>query len=541
VEGDQSGTSGSLRGYLRILGRRKWIILICAILVPASAVAFSLRQEKLYEASADVLLSRQNLAAQLTRTDDSLAAQDPERLAETQVNIARVPRVVAQALDTAGLSDRTPSELLDNSSVSAKPSADILVFRVTDPSRRLATRLATAYALEFTRYRRILDTDSLQRARREVQAKIDGLEARGESGSQLYANLVEKDQELATLEALQTSNAHLLRRAAEARQVQPRPVRNGLLGLALGLVLGIGFALLRDALDTRVRSADEIAEALDLPLLARISEPPRRLRRHGGLIVREEPASALAEAFRVLRTNLEFANIDRGARTIMITSAVEDEGKSTTAANLAFAFARQSKRVALLELDLRRPSLAHLIGLDEGPGLTDVAVDWTHLDEAIASVALSDGSDGLRNGATNGHGGVVGKLDVLVAGSVPPNPGEFVGSRGVKEVLRELRERYDLVLIDSPPLLHVGDARALAGGVDALLLVVRLHITRKQSLAELRRAIDTLPAPALGFVLAGAELEEGYGYESYAYYGSKEKTKPASAAGARRTAELRDM
>jgi succinoglycan biosynthesis transport protein ExoP len=536
----EQDASLTLRDYLRIAARRKWIIILCALLAPASAVAVSLQQEKLYQASADVLLSRQNLAAALTNTDDPLAAQDPERHAETQVNVARVPRVLSQALAGAGVSDRGPDDLLERSNVSAKPSADILVFRVTDPDRRLAIRLATAYAEAFTRYRRTLDTASLKLARREAEAELAELQAAGEARSELYANLVEKERELRTLEALQTSNANLLRPARRAEQVQPRPLRNGLIGLALGVLLGIGFALLRDALDTRVRSVDEIAGALDLPLLGRIAEPSRRIRRKGGLVMREEPASSLAEAFRMLRTNVEFANVTRGARLIMVTSAVEGEGKSTTAANLAFAFARQGKRVALVELDLRRPSLARIVGLDGGPGITDAAVHWTSVDEAIAHVTLSNGHGPPPNGSTNGHGSVAGKLDVLVAGSLPPNPGEFVGTRGVKDVLRELRERYDLVLIDSPPLLHVGDARALAAEVDAVLLVVRLHIARKQYLAELRRALEAVPAQPLGFVLAGAELEEGYGYESYAYYGSKQPAKPA-AAGARRAAELRDV
>jgi polysaccharide biosynthesis transport protein len=536
---EQDGTT--LRDYLRIAARRKWIIILCALLAPASAVAVSLQQEKLYQASADVLLSRQNLAAALTDTDDSLAAQDPERLAETQVNVARVPRVLSRALVGADVFDRGPDDLLESSSVSAKPSADILVFRVTDPSRRLAIRLATSYAEAFTRYRRVLDTASLKLARQEVREELTELEERGEVRSQLYANLVEKEQELRTLEALQTSNANLLRPARKAEQVQPRPVRNGLIGLALGLLLGIGFALLRDALDTRVRSVDEIAAGLDLPLLGRLAEPPKRIRRKGGLVMREEPASSLAEAFRVLRTNVDFANVTRGARLLMVTSAAEGEGKSTTAANLAFAFARQGKHVALVELDLRRPSLARLVGLDGGPGITDVAVHWTPISEAIASVAVTDARAETTNGSTNGHGTVAGKLDVLVAGSLPPNPGEFVATRGVRDVLQDLRHLYDLVLIDSPPLLHVGDARALAAEVDALLLVVRLNIARKQYLAELRRALESIPTAPLGFVLAGAELEEGYGYESYAYYGSKQPAKPNAAAGARRAAELRDV
>jgi polysaccharide biosynthesis transport protein len=543
LESDRRAASPTLRDYLRVVGRRKWIILVCALVAPASAVALSLQQQKLYQASTDVLLSRQNLAAALTKTDDPLATQDADRLAETQVHVARVPRVLARTLDGVGLADRTPDDLLENSSVSALPSADILAFKVTDPSPALARRLANEYAEQFTRYRRVIDTASLNVARREVQTQIVGLETEGKQDSQLYANLVQKEQELGTLEALQTSNAHVLRRAGEPRQVQPRPVRNGLTGLALGLLLGLGLALLRDALDSRVRTAEEISDGLNLPLLGRVPEPPRRFRRHGGLVMREEPAGAFAEAFRVLRTNVEFANVERGARVIMVTSAVEGEGKSTTAANLAYAFARTSKRVALVELDLRRPSLGRVVGLDGGPGITDVAVAWTTVDEAIASVALSDGVNPFPDVGANGHAVVGGKFDVLVAGSLPPNPGEFVGTSGVSYVLQDLRERYDLVLIDSPPLLHVGDARALAAEVDALLLVVRLHTARKQSLTELRRALESLPAAPLGFVMAGAELEEGYGYGSYGgYYGAQRNGKShGKTPAARRSVELRDL
>lgn len=541
MESDRRANGPTLRDYLRVVGRRKWIILFCALLGPATAIGLSLQQEKLYQASADVLLSRQNLAAALTNTDDPLATQDAERLAETQVNVARVPRVAARALDAANVSDRTAVELLENSSVSAKPSADILVFTVTDPSPRLATRLANEYASQFTLYRRVLDTASLKRARSEVQEQISALEERDESESLLYANLVEKEQELGTLEALQTSNAHLLRPAGEARQIQPRPLRNGLTGLALGLLLGIGLALLRDALDTRVRSAEEVAERLDLPLLGRIAEPPRRFRK-AGLMMREKPASSFAESFRVLRTNIEFVNLERGARTIMVTSGVEAEGKSTTAANLAFAFARSGKRVVLVDLDLRRPSLARFVGSNGGSGIADVATGRTRLDRAMLSVGLVAAAGPEPDLGSNGHALVLGSLDALLAGSLPPNPGEFVGTQRMSDLLKDLRSLYDLVVIDSPPLLNVGDARALAAHVDALLLVVRLNVARKQSLTEIRRALETMPAAPLGFVLAGAELEEGYGYDSYAYYGSQHNGVPVVPMPvARQPSEPRDM
>lgn len=259
-------------------------------------------------------------------------------------------------------------------------------------------------------------------------------------------------------------------------------------------------------------------------------------------MMREKPASSFAESFRVLRTNIEFVNLERGARTIMVTSGVEAEGKSTTAANLAFAFARSGKRVVLVDLDLRRPSLTRFVGSNGGSGIADVATGRTRLDRAMLSVGLVAAAGPEPDLGSNGHALVLGSLDALLAGSLPPNPGEFVGTQRMSDLLKDLRSLYDLVVIDSPPLLNVGDARALAAHVDALLLVVRLNVARKQSLTEIRRALETMPAAPLGFVLAGAELEEGYGYDSYAYYGSQHNGVPVVPMPvARQPSEPRDM
>jgi polysaccharide biosynthesis transport protein len=509
--------ASSLRDYLRIVRRRKWIILQVAIVVPAAAAAFSLQQSRLYEASSEVLLSRQNLAAALTDTPDVTLSEDAARLVETQANLARVPKVAAAVLADAQLSDRSPQEFLDSSRVSGKANADLLQFAVTDRSPALAVRLASAYARQFTVYRRRLDTAALQTARAELGRRLTALEKSGDRRSALYATLVEKEQQLRTMEALQTANAFVVRSADEARQVQPRPVRNAILGLALGLVLGLGLAFLWEALDTRVRSADEIGEQLGLPLLARIPEPPRRLRKQNELVMLADPSGIHAEAFRILRTNLEFANLARGARTIMVTSAVETEGKSTTVANLAVAYARAGKRVALVDLDLRRPYLGRLFGLDPGrPGLTDVALGDVELSDAISWVAVSDR---LTTGTSvNGHGPPVDMLQLLPAGPAPPGAGEFMGTNALADILDRLVERADLVLIDAPPLLHVGDAITLSARIDALVVVTRLNVVRRAMLAEVRRVLHSSPAARLGFVLTGARLEDAYGYGDYSAY-----------------------
>jgi tyrosine-protein kinase len=367
-------------------------------------------------------------------------------------------------------------------------------------------------------YRRQLDTAALAHALRSVHARIDAVVQAGAVHSQLHASLVDRQATLATMEALQTSNTTVVEEAPPAVKVQPKPVRNGILGFALGLILGVGLAFLWEALDTRIRSASEIAERLcGLPLLARLAAPPRKLRHKHKLAMVEEPRGVQSETFRMLRTNLDFVRLDRGVQTIMVTSAVEQEGKSTTVANLAVALARAGKRVVLVDLDLRRPFLAKFFDLT-GPGLTEVALGRVSLDEALATVLITEpaSTEGSANG--NGHGRVGGVLEVLSSGPMPPDPGDFVGTNALADVLAQLRERADIILVDAPPALRVGDAMTLSARVDGIIVVTRMKVVRRQMLTELARQLATVPTPVLGFVVTGAGDEDGYeaSYGSYA-------------------------
>jgi succinoglycan biosynthesis transport protein ExoP len=498
----------SLRDYLRVLLRHRVLVIVAAVAAPAAAVVISLQQTPRYEASAEVLLSRENLASMLTGTTDPTVYQQADRVAETQAQLARVPIVAQRTLDAAGVKDRTAEQLLENSKVTAATNADLLEFAVTDEDPATAVKLASGYARQFTRYRLELDTAAIARARSEVDLKIQELEAEGDKSSSLYTSLVEKDQQLRTLEALQTSNAYVVRNADVAQKVAPRPVRNGLLGFGLGLVLGIALAFLREALDTRVRTAEEVASVLGLPLLARLPEPPRALRRRRQLVMLGMPSGVHAEAFRLFRTNLDFVNLGRDARVIMFTSAIQAEGKSTTVANLAVALARAGRQVALVDLDLRRPTIAQFFGLDGKPGITDVALGNVPPEQAIHRIDVSrQGGGPMITG---------GGLEVLTSGPLPPDVGEFVSTRALASMLRFVRDRADIVLVDAPPLLKVGDALALSARVDALVVVTRLNVLRRGMLAELARLLAASPAEKLGFVATDPAGDEGYGY-GYGY------------------------
>jgi non-specific protein-tyrosine kinase len=255
-----------------------------------------------------------------------------------------------------------------------------------------------------------------------------------------------------------------------------------------------------------------------MPLLGRVPAPPRSIRGHNKLVMIEEPATSRSEPFRVLRTSLDFVNLDPRAKSIMVTSALSGEGKSTTAANLAVALAHAGKSVILVDLDLRRPFIDRFFELNGHPGLTAVALGMTDLDAALAPVRIGSHSPRRRQSV---NGPVKrGRLEVLQAGILPPNPGEFVSSSVIAEILAELRDRADIVLVDAPPIVGLGDALALSARVDALLLVARLKLLRRSTLTELRRVLDAAPVPALGFILTEADADEGYeySYRQYPYY-----------------------
>lgn len=503
-------TPSTLSDYLDVLRRRKLVILQAVVLVPIAALIWSFREPPLYRASAGVLLNAQNLAANLENLPDPTQL-DPTRLLNTQAQLARVPEVAERTVEASELEGWSVAGLLEASSVLAEADSDILTFSVTDGDPNLAILVATEYARQYTRYRVDLDTQALRTARKSVTQRLDNLRAAGGEGTAVYASLLDKEAQLETLESLQTARAVLVRPASDAARIQPQPMRNAVFGAALGLLLGLGLAALLEALDTRVRAPGAIAGRLDLRLLGRIPLPPPGLRRGNNLVTLQDPNGPDAEAFRILRTNLEMATMENDARTIMVTSAVEAEGKSTTVANLAVALARAGRHVVLVDLDLRRGSLHRFFGLPEGPGLTDVVLCTAQLGEVLTRVEISSprsrGAWELR--------GSEGELEILRAGARSPSPGEFIAQQPLGPVLDYLKGHCDIVLIDGPPLLHVGDAVTLSSAVDALIVVARANVVRAAMLDDLDRILRASPASVLGLVVTGAEPNAGYGYFEY--------------------------
>jgi succinoglycan biosynthesis transport protein ExoP len=518
-----------LRHSLVVLRRRKWVVALPIVLVTSGALLFSTLQDPVYEGTAELLI-RPDVALSLTNTpDSSFQTDDPVRVIETQSRLAMVPAVAERAIRAQGLDGITPAEFLEDSKVSSNPDSDILHVTHTASTPERAAALATEHARQFAIYRQMLDTDSLRRARGELQERLSELRASGERGSGLYRRLATKDAELRTAESLKTPNVVLVRPAENASQVQPKILRNGVLALVVGLLLGVGLAFARDALDTRVRSAYEIAERLGLQLKARIAAPPPHLQRANRLLMLTEPDSPSAEDYRILRTNLELVDLNPAARVgparrdrshsgqvLMLTSGVREEGKSTTAANLAVALSRSDWRVVLLDLDLRRSTLHRFFGMKPSPGASDVISGRATLDQALTEIpVIPHDRDAAGASSRNGSMRDAGVLQFLPAGDPPPNAGEFVSSSGVGSLIAELRHRADIVLIDTPPLLAVGDAMTLSVHADMVLLITRLDVVRHRMLNELRRTLQASKAEPIGFVLAGSEREQGEEDDGY--------------------------
>jgi succinoglycan biosynthesis transport protein ExoP len=496
------GSEPALASGIRLLRRRKWTVITAAFCAAIAAALFSLGQPPKYEASAEVLLNNENLAGTLTGSS-STSGVSPDRIAQTQADLARVPLVARRVL-RATEDSRTPDTFLSASDVAPKSNSDLLVFRVRDRNAPRATRLASAYAVAYTAYRRQLDTAALERARAGVQRRMARLKANRAERSPLFSALAAKDDQLQTLEALQMSNATVVRPATDAVKISPRPVKDVLLGLVLGLMLGIGIAFGLDSLDTRVRSVAAAAKLVGIPLLGRVpnlsTPPPDKP------FTLVDPGSHEAEAFRILRTNVEFATLESPdwARVVMVTSGLQQEGKSTVAANLALAFARAGHRVVLVDLDLRRPSIEHAFGLGGRSGLTDVALRRTTLSQALVDLPVASEADD----SPTANGSPVGKLRVLTSGTLPPDPGEFAVRSVVGEILAELAADADLVLVDVPPLLPVVDARALSAQIPAAIVVAHLPSARRPVLKELRRVLESLRSTPLGVIVVGSAEDE---------------------------------
>ena len=521
----QSPRELTFTDYLVVVRRYKWLILGAALLVPLTAYIWSSQQAKVYRATADVLLNRQGLGETVTGIPTQSTVTDPVRYTRTQARLARVPAVTDAAARNSGVAGVDGSDLTANSDVTANEDTDILTFGVNDRDAKVAELLATSYAEGFVDYKLQTDTALLRAARREIQGRLTELRNAGASDTDTYRELARQAQSIRTLELLQAP-ASVVRPAIGAGQTAPTPQKNAVLGVLLGLVLGLGGAFLLNALDRRIRHADEVEHQLQIPLLAKLPTPARG----DAMTILERPPDETSEAVARLRASFDFTNQSLGAKTVMVTSAGPREGKSTTIANLAIALARSGRHVVLVDLDLRRPMLSRLFHLPDGRGITDLAARDTELVDVLQPVGVTPLRARVPSIGSSEVG--QGRLEVITSGRTRVEPAAFVESTGLTEALHTLRNHAEIVLVDAPPILATGDSIALTGKVEAVLLITRLGTLTRPTLQELGRILRRSPVPVLGLVATGAEIDEGYSVYAVDEYYAQARSQPEAPAPA---------
>ncbi|MGH7664856.1 MAG: GumC family protein [Gemmatimonadaceae bacterium] len=359
---------------------------------------------------------------------------------------------------------------------------------------------------------------------------IRELRAEAEDYPPLQAQQAQLEADVATIQGTYTAlqSEYQLARIAESVEggkvriidqaplptspVAPNRTRALMMLIVLGVLVGVALALVLEKLDTSIKAPDEIQERFGIPVLGLIPTIRVESASRGAaasalsrVVAHGDPRSPVAEAYRSLRTNLAFARAQRDVRAIVFTSPGPADGKSTSVANLAITFAQQGQRTLLIDADLRRAVLDRTFGVPRSPGLTDAIIGHLGLAEIV------NGTD-------------VENLFVLGSGHFPPNPSELLGSPGMRSVLQDARQNYDIVLLDSPPLLAVTDAAVLATMVDGAILVVRMQSTAREAVRRALSQLKAVHSRVLGALMNDVDMSKasyygGYGYQYYEYYG----------------------
>jgi capsular exopolysaccharide synthesis family protein len=472
-----------LRDYLRIL-RQRWVLIALVTCVAVTlAIAFTLNTTKQYQSSARLFISTGQASDANASYQGGLFSQERVKSYANLLTGEEISRRVVENLDL----DQTPRALASRIRAEVQPETVVLIVSVTDPAPGEAQRLAQATSEVFVAYVAELETPP------------------GESVAPVKASIVDR----ATL---------------PGSPVSPQPTRNAALALLLGLLAGVGLAVLRDTLDTRIRTSEDLAEVTsEAPVLGNIHFDKGATK--APMITQLDSHAPRVEAFRVLRSNLQFVNVDAANKIFVLTSALPGEGKSSTACNLALTLADAGQKVLLLEGDLRRPRAAAYLGLENSVGVTTVLLGRASLDEAIQPV--------------------VENCDLLASGMIPPNPSELLQSDAMKRLLTQVRSDYDFVLIDAPPLLPVTDAALLATESDGAVLVVHHGSTRRDEVSSSVSRLDAVGARLLGTVVNMSPVPKrgmsryGYGY-GYGYAPESATEAPAGIWAARKRGRTRD-
>jgi non-specific protein-tyrosine kinase len=528
--------SESIRQYLGLVWHWAWLLILATVVAGLTAFLVSRRITPVYQASATLMV---NLAPS-NQTTSYNSVLTSNLMTQTYAQMMIKEPVLRGVIDKLGLKDMNVTQL--GKLITVKPSLNTQLIAITaqDTNPQRAADIANTLGAVFVDINHSIESDRYTASKTNIQGQLDQLNQQinairdsiaklGTSTADLvqrdqlnnsltqtqqtYNNLMQSYQQVLLAEAQSTSSIVPIEAATpDYTPIKPRTLLNTAIAALLGLLLSIAFVFIVDALDDTLRSPEDVTKVLGVPVLGVIAshKSPTDLP-----ISASEPRSPVSEAFRSLRTNIQFTSVDHPLRTLLVTSPSPEDGKSTVSSNLAITLAQNGRKVVLLETDLRRPKVHEMMNLPNREGTSALFVDQeVNLNGQLQTSEVPD-------------------LLVITSGTLPPNPAELLGSEKMVRILKKISETADLVILDSPPILVVTDSSVLAPRVDGVLIVMQ---PGKTKLAAAKQAVDQLKrvgANVIGVVLNNVEISRssykyayyrGYYFNYHKYYGDKDKT-----------------
>jgi len=508
-----------LKHYTAIIKRWGWLMVLVTLLAGGITFIFSrFILTPIYQASTTLLINEGSGSI----TTDYNAILTSERLTRTYSKLLTKRPILEQVSKTLAL-NMSLEELGECISVQSVRDTQLIELTVDHSDAVTAANIANAVVMEFARQNQALQSYRYGASKQNIESQLIDLDSQINALSQEikqksvtpgslnetnqlqsdldqyrknYSDLMQTYEQLRLAEAQSVSNMVQVEAAyPPAAPIRPRVMLNTMLASVIGFIAILGIVSIFESVDDRVRSIEDILDATNTSVLQMI---PRHSTVNDFPITAAQPRSPTAEIFRSLRTNIQFASVDKSLRSLIITSPLPEEGKSTVAANLAVVMAQSGRNVILVDADMRKPAMHNIFGLRGRSGLSRLFIpSEMSFDEVIQSTNIQN-------------------LWVVAAGAIPPNPSELLGSDRLLWILKELNKRCDLIIFDTPPAIPVTDALVLAQRVDAVLMVVRQN---KSSIQASRTTINLLNrsgSRVLGIVLN--DLEEKSLKKNSKYY-----------------------
>lgn len=517
-ETNEIDTGVDLREYFALFWHWAWLLVLIALVAAAAAYFGSLHIQPVYQATTQMLINEAPASVKV----DYTSAISGDRLASTFSELIKTDPVLQEVIKREGL-NFSVEKLKENITVTIIKGTSLLEIQVedTDPARAatIANSIVDVFSSQIQDQqssRFVESKKSLETQMADIDAKIqaqtaklaeprmsdpanqaekDRIETAQTQYQQTYSSLLQSYEQIRLAETQSTSKLIQVEAAQiPIKPVRPNVLRNTLLSAVVGLMFAIGIVLLVEMMDDTLRNPEQITKKLGLPILGVIAH----MDKDHEIIVRDEPRSPISEAFRSLRTNIQYSGVDKPIRVLLITSSTPQEGKSTVSANLAAAMANSGKKVALVDADMRRPMIQKVFGLSNHKGLSDLFL----LPHGLPDSQLQNTD--------------IVNLQVITSGSIPPNPSELLGSERMREIVTSLLQDLDLVILDCPPVLAVTDAVVLASLADAMIMVAKPGITHIPALTQAVELVQRARAHLIGLVFNDLQVKNNH-YKSYYY------------------------